>query len=250
MTINGSTPRTPGALSTSATRCSAAHTSPEHVSPPATVDLDLVHRLIAREEAAWRELLATYRPAIVRGATQGFAELQITPTEARLEEVGAEVVFTLLRNDCAALRSFQGRSTLATWLTVISRRVCRAMQLKHERIGSARAINTENFDWNAIPARHSSQELAEDLQCELRVLRNCVARLAAADQVILELCFMKGLSYQAMADALGIKTNTVGPKLTRARQRLRRLVVLEQQAAGSHPASPSDPRKNEHGSTQ
>ncbi len=249
MSANEANRSTPGALSSDAVRCAAARTAEAVTGPQRRAELELVSRLIARDEAAWQELIDSYRGAVLRGAIRGLTELRVTPTEARIEEVCADVVFALFRNDCAALRSFQGRSTLSTWLAVISRRVCIATQLKHERIGSARAIHMWDVDWQALPARHTSEDPAEERTGDLRLMQACFSKLSASDQVILELCFLKGLSYQTIADALGITRNAVGPKLTRARQRLRRLMVLQRQAATTGPATPTAlMRRDEHGS--
>jgi RNA polymerase sigma-70 factor (ECF subfamily) len=171
-------------------------------------------------------------------------------TPGGLEEICAEVVFVLFQKECAALRSFQGRSTFATWLTVVSRRVCLAKLLNQERLVPGGSRASTDVDLNALPARGSSTELAEELQCELQAMRACLPRLSPPDQFIIQCFFFEGLTYQQIADQLRITKNAVGPKLTRARSRLRRLVALHQQRISASPPPPSDPGNPKHGSKQ
>lgn len=210
-------------------------------------DLVFIRRLIKRDGAAWGEVTTKYRDAIVRGAARGCAELGVTIAAARLEEVCAEVVFVLFKNDCAALRSFQGKSKFATWLTVVSRRICLAKLLSQERTVPGGARATSDVDLSTLPERGSSAELAEQMAVEMQAIQACLPQLSSDDRSIIESYFFQEQSYQEIADQLGITKNAVGPKLTRARNRLRRLVELHQQGRTAS-SQKLDSRNPKHGS--
>ncbi len=210
-------------------------------------DLEFVRRLIERDSSAWTELTTRYRDAIVRGVGRGCAELGLTITASRLEEVSAEVVFVLFKNDFAALRGFQGRSKFATWLTVVTRRVCLAKLLQHERTVAGGVRTTTDLDLNALPGRGSTSSLAEEMEAEMQAIQACLPRLSADDRSVIDRFFFHEQSYQEIAQELGITKNAVGPKLTRARNRLRRLVAMYQQRPTTS-SQKLDPRNPNHGS--
>ena len=204
-------------------------------------------RLIQRDSAAWGELTTKYRESILRGISRGFAELGVAMTAGGLEEVCAEVVFVLFKDECAALRSFQGRSKFGTWLTVVSRRVCLAKQLNQERSVPGGARATRDVDLNTLPQRGSSKALAEQLETEMQAIQACLPQLSTDDRSIIDRFFLQEQSYEEIATQLGITKNAVGPKLTRARNRLRRLVALYQQRQSAS-SQKRDPRNPNHGS--
>jgi RNA polymerase sigma-70 factor (ECF subfamily) len=64
------------------------------------------------------------------------------------------------------------------------------------------------------PAEESDHPLLGEL------VRAALARLSKGDREVLELCYFEQLSYEEIADRLGLTLQAVGPRLTRARQRL------------------------------
>jgi RNA polymerase sigma-70 factor (ECF subfamily) len=66
------------------------------------------------------------------------------------EDVVAEILYQMVANDYAMFRSFRGKSSLATYLTVIGRRICvhelmrrtsgadNAAKVNHRRVAHAR----------------------------------------------------------------------------------------------------------------
>ena len=144
-------------------------------------------------------------------------------SRADADDICAEVFASLLANDLSSLRRFEGRSTLATWLAVIARRVC-LKQLSRAAMshGSAYCVNEDVGDAQPVKGADALQQLiqAEDRD-RLRAKINC---LQHADREILNLFYTEGLGYTEISRRLGISVNTVGPKLHRAQTRLRKLL--------------------------
>ncbi len=74
-----------------------------------------------------------------------------------------------------------------------------------------------------------------DAVLELRDLERAMAKLAMEQrQVILMVC-LEGMSYEQVAQVLGIPIGTVRSRLSRGRDQLRRLMGIEDEAAGTDP---------------
>ncbi len=186
-------------------------------------DLQLVARLVEREPSAWREFLQQYERLIYSRVLSAYHELGREPQPDVVEDCCAEVLSALFHNDLKALRQFQGRSRLSTWLAVVSRRV--AINVIVHRLREADQQKSDSqFDLNAVVAPQVKTSLSGELDCNEVVMRLCLQKLSAADQQVLHCIFDQGMSYEQTARELGISTNAVGPKLQRAQLRLKKLV--------------------------
>jgi RNA polymerase sigma-70 factor (ECF subfamily) len=76
---------------------------------------------------------------------------------------------------------------------------------------------------------------------ELRDLDRALARLPNEQRVVILLVGLEGLSYEAVAEAIGVPVGTVRSRLSRGREALRRLMVVmpnrQNEAAGAPLAS-------------
>ena len=181
-------------------------------------DQCLVKRLIAREDAAWQEFVARYDRLI-------FARVHATGSEfgmrlqrsAAAEEIVSEVYSLLLDSDMRVLRQFAGRSRLSTWLTVIVRRVTLRQLLRLQQHSDTVAAEDHRI---SEPENERNAATAENLQ----QLKQARVQLSRDDQQVLCLFYDHGRSYDEIARELKISGNAVGPKLNRAKQRLRSLL--------------------------
>ncbi|MDX1968305.1 MAG: sigma-70 family RNA polymerase sigma factor [Planctomycetaceae bacterium] len=186
-------------------------------------DLALVDQLLQRDAAAWKSFLQRYQRLIFSRVAAAGTELGQQFAEDTLEDACAEVLAALFRDDLAALRTYQGRSRLSTWLAVVARRVALACLVRHARGAGRSRQPGSDFDFDAVAAP-AFQKLPEELSASQELLTACLQQLSATDREVLELHFHQGKSYDAIAAILGVSPNSVGPKLSRAQQRLRRLV--------------------------
>jgi len=165
-------------------------------------DLATVERLIAGDEAAWERFARELRPLLVRSAA--------SVARDAAEDIAQKVLAALLENDRALLRSFQGRSSLSTWLISIAR----LQALTHVRRERPRDPPT--------PPAAAPGPLDELLRAESGAqLHAALDALPPRERLILMLFYRDGLSYADIAGFLGISPNSVSPLLERARNRLR-----------------------------
>ena len=152
-----------------------------------------------------------------------------------IEDISAEIFAALVENDFASLRRFEGRSSLATWLAVISRRSCLKWMQKgsqRQELANQRIDDVRHGD---IAGGGSEDILAAMIQTEDRLrLRTMLNRLNDGDRSVLRMFFLDGLSYVEISRDLGISINSVGPKLQRAQARLRNLMETDGQRAANN----------------
>jgi RNA polymerase sigma-70 factor (ECF subfamily) len=113
----------------------------------------------------------------------------------------------------AVLRHFRGKSSLATYLTVVARRVVvRKLVEGHSALPLGDMV---------------ARAEAEDTQLERRIEdREEVGRLLGAlhgsEADVVRMYHLEGKTYQEISRSVGMPENSVGPMLSRARAKLRR----------------------------
>src|SRR5258708_7019721 len=142
---------------------------------------------------------------------------------ADIEDIAAEIFLEIVDDDYGVLRRFKGASSLPTYLTVVARRICVKEVVKRHREAELGHTTAHR----AIVGDDSSAEVepiatAEEVE---RMLKDLPDREAE----VVRLYHLNYLNYRQIGKQLGIPENSVGPILTRARQRLRR--VAEQRSA-------------------
>jgi RNA polymerase sigma-70 factor (ECF subfamily) len=170
-------------------------------------DDDLIRGILAGNERCFEALYERFR-----GRIYGFALKRLgDPAEA--EDVAQEVFLQVHRS----LGSYEGRSTLLTWMFGIAHnQVCRRFRRK--------APATVSLDDPEALALRSSQ-CPQDRQVEAaRVLRKCVEvaekELSAAQRTVFYLKYAENRSTRAIAEHLGKSTQAVKISLFRSRRTL------------------------------
>jgi RNA polymerase sigma-70 factor (ECF subfamily) len=125
-------------------------------------------------------------------------------------------------------------SNARTWIYLIAQRTA----LDHlDRRRRRRRVEASAFDalppgpgeeapGGLEPEDHTEAPPPEAADAPLRqaLVEEALARLHPEDRAILELCHLEELSYEQIAERLGCTVTAVGPRLTRARARFRRLL--------------------------
>ncbi len=184
----------------------------------------LIERLLSRQRPAWDEFVTRYQKVICAQIYRTARQCNRKFVQADFEDVCAEVFAVDLANDMAPLRSFRNASSLATWLTVIARRIC-LRQIDRQPLERPLGHLMPQAD-QGIGCGAKSGDVLDGLidEEEKRQLDSSLARLRNGDRELLGLYFEQRLSYQAISQRMGISINSVGPKLQRAQQRLRKLM--------------------------
>ncbi len=131
------------------------------------------------------------------------------------EDLVAEVFFAIIDNDYAVLRHFRGQSSLATYLTVVARRVVvRAL------LAASRAPTPSNPTLSEI-AQASRGLVAEQRIADRDEVARLLTSLDAAEAKVVRMYHLEGMSYDEISRQTGMAAGSVGPLLSRARSKMR-----------------------------
>ena len=196
------------------------------------IDRDLLARCLSGIDGAWERFVDRYLPLIshVVSATAQ-SRLGGLPDEVR-DDLIAEIFLELVENDFATLRRFRGQSSLGTYLVVVSRRVAVRKLAKMRRVpksqtptspisAAAMIVNTNN-----IPQPNSSPNAASQAEWQLEnaeEVQSLLAHLPNEEATAIRMFHLEHLSYSDIGTHFGIPENSVGPLLSRARDRMRAL---------------------------
>ncbi len=177
------------------------------------IDRGLLTRCVANEPGAWRDFVDRFLGLFVH-VVNHTAHARSVPLSADLvDDLCAEVFVRLLEDDYAILRRFRGHSSLATYLTVIARRIV-VKEMARRRM--AEAMGHVSAHTEPITTDHHEVRIQNRDEVE-RLLSN----LQPNEAEIVRRYHLQGSSYREISRDLGVPENTIGPTLSRARQRLR-----------------------------
>ena len=196
-------------------------------------DKDLLQRCQARSAGSWDDFVDRFLGLVLHVINHTVSSRNVQITSQDTEDYCSEVFLTLIKDDFAVLRRFRGSSSLATYLAVIARRVVvrEFVKRKHPRVTPVQAdedtsddISGQAFgfrvriDTDLADQQSSAEQRASDREEVLRLLEN----LNSAEAEIVRLHHLDGLSYREISSQLGIPENSIGPTLSRAREKMRR----------------------------
>jgi RNA polymerase sigma-70 factor (ECF subfamily) len=189
-----------------------AHTAEDQV---------LLDRCLRHEAGAWKAFVDRFLRLVFHIVRQTSQTVGMPLRAADVEDIAAEIFLQIVKNDYAVLRQFRGKSRLATYLTVIARRVClhELNRLAAERmpVQAPDRPQAEAVRLDAPPAflHLENREEVEEL----------LRHLPAPERHVVRLFYLEGHTYQEISSELHIPINSIGPMLFRARQRLRKLAA-------------------------
>lgn len=137
--------------------------------------------------------------------------IQLTASDR--EDLAAEVFLAIIDNDMAVLRHFRGRSSLATYLTVIARRV-----VVRKLVEGRTALPLGDMVAHAETEEDELEQRIGDREEVSRLL----GQLHGSEATVVRMYHLEGKTYQEISRSVGMPENTVGPMLSRARAKLRR----------------------------
>ena len=182
------------------------------------VDRALLKRCLTHQPGAWNDFVDRYLGLIyhVIHHTAHLRSSSLRPED--VEDLAAEILLQLVSNDYAVLRQFRGQSSLATYLTVIARRICvheLARRQAAREVQPAGATHPEPAETEAEDNRKAGLEQLEEVE-------RLLGKLPSREREVVRLHYIEGRSYEEIATDLNIPVNSIGPILSRARKKLRK----------------------------
>ncbi|TWU17038.1 RNA polymerase sigma factor [Allorhodopirellula heiligendammensis] len=182
------------------------------------VDRLLLQRCLDREPRAWENFVDRFVGLVVHVVHRTTAGRGISIDDSTRDDYVAEVFLVLVRHDFAVLRRFRRQCSLATYLTVIARRVVvrRLQQAQRDTI----------VDGPRPQAQAAVKQAVNDSPTEIQRIDNAeevehlLTRLDTREANVVRMYHLEGKSYQEISQAVGVNENSIGPLLHRARQKM------------------------------
>ena len=178
------------------------------------LDRQLISRCLERETEAWCEFVDRYMGVVFHVIQHAAHMRNVSITKEETEDLAADVMATIVDGNFKILRRFRGKSSLASYLAVIARRVVvnkLARRAIYERKLQAAKQNHED--------RQVPPELKIDNEDEVHRMLD---QLDGRDAELIRAYYLDQKSYGEIAQELSIPENTIGPTLSRLREHLRR----------------------------
>lgn len=182
-------------------------------------DQKLIARCLAGDDGAWEDFVHRFLPLITHVVNSCIAVRTSQPPAQLRDDIVAEVMLAMIDKQYRVLRRFRGQSTLATYLVVVARRVAVRSLAKH--VISAQPIR--QTDTKAING--TAQDTSdENLQLENNEeVKSLLQKLPEEQATIIRMFHLEHRNYDDIGKSLGIPENSVGPLLSKARARMKKL---------------------------
>jgi RNA polymerase sigma-70 factor (ECF subfamily) len=177
------------------------------------IDRHLIQRCLAQKPRAWDDFVDRFLGLVIHVINHTAQSRSVRLSDQDREDMAAEVFLAIISNDYGVLRRFRGESSLATYLTVVARRVVVREILKHRAVArrgvveEAASGGTDQFE-----ERISNREEVEHL----------LSRLEGDEAKVVRMYHLESKSYHEISAAVGMPENSIGPMLSRARAKMRR----------------------------
>jgi RNA polymerase sigma-70 factor (ECF subfamily) len=177
---------------------------------------EVIARARAGDAEAWGELYRDYAPAIFRFCRRAL------PTREDAEDATMEIFMKLKEK----LNQYDIERSFSAWLYKVSANHCWDI-LRRRKIRQ----DKETDDVESLPLEHPEPTQLEKLieQRSSEEVRRALEKMSARARMALVMRYYSDMSYDEIADALGVRRAFVGVVLLRARHELRQ--ALEGNAA-------------------
>lgn len=192
---------------------SDATTEPGSPTQQAAVDAALVRACLAGEPGAWDRFLHRFGGLFAYVFRRTAEQRQMPWGTADQDDAVADIFLECLRNDAAVLRGYAGRSSLSTYLTVVARRVA-VRALLRSVAGPRVDVRPRQTPSAATNAAVADADRRADVETRL-------GRLAPDEARLVRLHHLEARSYDEISRLTGMPLNSIGPALSRARQKMR-----------------------------
>lgn len=172
-------------------------------------DRQLLQRCLDSTPGAWQDFVDRFLGLVIHVTNHTAESRGRSIDQSTRDDLVAEVFLALIANDFAVLRRFRRNCSLATYLTVISRRVVVRRLMRQMRPASP--LGAHDPIQEEPPSRIENREEVQRL----------LLRLEPKEASVVRMYHLEGKTYEEISRAIGLSANSIGPVLSRARDKMR-----------------------------
>ncbi len=181
------------------------------------IDRNLLERCLQQKPRAWEDFVDRFMGLMIHvvNHTAQSRGMQLTPEDR--DDLCASVFLVMIDNDLAVLRNFRRQCSLATYLTVVARRIV-VRELQARKPGEHQTISTEEI--YALSSNYPYPSIEQRVMDEEEISR-MLSSLKGIEAEVVRMFHLEGKTYQEISMQIGMAENSIGPILSRARDKLR-----------------------------
>jgi RNA polymerase sigma-70 factor (ECF subfamily) len=182
-------------------------------------DAELIERCLQKDNAAWEAIVARYKRKVFH------IGYKFTGRHDDAEDLTQEIFLKVFKS----LEKFNRDADFSTWLSSVARNFCIDHYRASKREKEVLVEDLVAFDLAPASAGASPHRVLEDRDRRSFLRRGLDALPEKLREAVI-LRDLQGLTYQEMADRLGLPEGTVKSRINRGREELSRLLLRAQQA--------------------
>lgn len=185
------------------------------------LDRTLLARCLTGDAVAWKDFVDRFIGLFTHVIHHTAQLRSVELTQADIDDLSSDIFLAIVANRQAVLRNFRGNSSLATYLTVVARRVV-VREMTRRRMAEALGhVGLQNESLSSTGSSGSAAQAVDDREELERLLQE----LPETECQVMRLYHLEGHSYREISSELGIPENTIGSVLSRAREKLKQINV-------------------------
>ena len=188
------------------------------------IDRRLLKQCLARTPGAWQDFVDRFIGLFVHVIQHTAHARSIRLSSDDVDDLCSEIFLTLLKGDFAVLRHFRAQSSLATYLSVIARRIVIHELVRRKKEEALGHVAAHQAAVDAAGREEGETHPIEDAEEIAELIR----RLSPREATIVRMYHLEGKSYREISHDLGVPENSIGAVLSRAVDKLKSLRVPTQ----------------------
>jgi len=187
---------------------------PTATPPPGDAVEALIQRCLKGDQVAWEQIVRQFWRKVFNVA------YKFVGRQDEAEDLTQDIFLKLFKS----LKTFDRRANFSTWLISVSRNLCidhyRSMRREHD-------VVTHDVDVVTLarPSVIDSPQAALEQRDRVALLRAALDKLAPSLRTAVMLRDIQELSYQEIAEKLGVPEGTVKSRINRGRTELSRQIA-------------------------
>ena len=185
------------------------------------IDRSLLERCLQKKPRAWEDFVDRFMGLIVHVVNHSAQARSVRLAPEDRDDLCAEVFLDIIRDDFAVLRRFRGDSSLATYLTVVARRIVVRHLLKRPPGAPLASGATQPMSEDMATSEDPAEPRLDNQEEVQRLLEG----LDETASRVVRMFHLEGKTYREIGEAVGLAENSIGPILSRAREKIRQTGV-------------------------